>query len=58
MVFGLSNVPAKFLELMETCVGDFHLRECHILYDILVLSWSFDDHLKRSESAYEKSGKT
>lgn len=55
MAFGLTNAPATFQRLMETCMGDLHLRECLIfLDDILVFSQSFDDHLKRLESAFEK----
>lgn len=55
MAFGLTNAPATFQRLMETCMGDIHLRECLIfLDDILVFSQSFDDHLKRLEGVFEK----
>lgn len=55
MAFGLTNAPATFQRLMETCMGDLHLRECLIfLDDILVFSQSFDDHLKRLEGVFEK----
>lgn len=59
LAFGLTNAPAMFRSLMEISMCDLHLRECFIfLDDIMVFSKSFDDHLKRSENVFEKTGKT
>ena len=55
MAFGLTNAPATFQRLMEACMGEMHLTECLIfLDDILIFSKTFEDHLKRLESAFER----
>ena len=37
MPFGITNTPATFQRLMESCLGDLHLNWCIIyLYDIMV----------------------
>ena len=39
MAFGLTNAPATFQRLMECCMGEYHLRECLIyLDDIIVIN--------------------
>ena len=39
MLFGLTNAPATFQHLMETCLDDLHLNWCIIyLDDVIVFS--------------------
>ena len=46
MPFDLTNVPATFQHLMETCLGDLHLTRC-ILYldDILIFFRMPGEHI-------------
>ena len=47
MPFGLTNAPATFQRLMESCLGDLHLKYCIIyLYDIIIFSKTPGKHLK------------
>ena len=51
MGFGLTT----FHRLMEKCMGEFHLRECFLFIDdILVFSKSFEEHLNRLQSLFSK----
>ena len=55
MGFGLTNAPATFQRLMEKCMGDMHLKECLIfLDDILIFSSTFEEHIRRIESAFKR----
>lgn len=55
MAFGLTNAPATFQRLMETCMGDLNLQECLIyLDDVLVFSDTFDEHLKRLQGVFQR----
>ena len=48
MQFGLTNAPATFQRLMESCLGDLHLNWCVIyLDDIIVFSETPGEHVKR-----------
>ena len=52
MPFGLCNPPATFQRLMERCMGTLNL----IIYldDIIIFSSSFEQHLERLESVFQK----
>ena len=55
MPFRLTNAPATFQRLMESCLGDLHLNWCIIyLDDIIIFSEDPDDHIKRFEGVFEK----
>ena len=48
MPFGLTNTPATFQHLMESCLGELHLSWCTIyLDDIIVFSKTPEEHLNR-----------
>ena len=56
--FGLTNVPATFQRLMESCFGELHLDWCIIyLDDIVIFSKTPDDHITRLEGVFEKLAK-
>ena len=47
MPFGLTNMPAMFQHLMETCLGELHLNWCIIyLDDIIIFSKTPQEHLE------------
>ena len=55
MPFGLTNAPATFQCLMESCLGDMHLKWCIIyLDDIIVFSKTPDEHIQRLRGVFEK----
>ena len=55
---GLTNAPATFQRLMESCLGELHLNWCIIyLYDIIIFSKNPDDHITRLEGVFEKLAK-
>jgi hypothetical protein len=55
MAFGLTNAPATFQRLMETCMGEMNLKECLIfLDDILIFSSTFEEHLERLEGVFAR----
>ena len=48
MPFGLTNALATFQHLMESCLGDMHLKWCIIyLDDIIVFSKTPEEHIQR-----------
>ena len=55
MPFGLTNAPATFQHLMETCLGEMHLK-WHIVYldDIIVFSKTPEEHIERLREVFEK----
>ena len=58
MPFGLTNTPATFQRLMESCLGELHLDWCIIyLDDIIIFSKTPDDHITRLEGVFEKLAK-
>ena len=55
MPFGLSNAPATFQKLMETCLGDLDLHWCIIyLDDIVIFSKDLASHLERLMAVFWK----
>ena len=55
MPFELTNDPATFKRLMETCLGDFNLHWCIIcLDDIVIFSKDLASHLQRLEAVFWK----
>ena len=55
MPFGLTNVPATFQNLMESCLGDLHLKWCiSYLDDIIVFSKTPGEHIERLRGVCEK----
>ena len=50
MPFGLTNAPATFQHLMESCLGEMHLKWCIIyLDDIIVFSKTPEEHIERQK---------
>ena len=55
MPIGLTNAPATFQCLMESCLGDMHLKWCIIyLDDIIVFSKTPEKHVQRLKGVFEK----
>ena len=55
MLFGLTNAPATFQRLMESCLGGLHLNWCIIyLDDIIVFSWTPEEHVHRLKAVFNK----
>ena len=55
MPFGLTNAPATFQCLMESCLGEMHLKWCIIyLDDIIVFSKTPEEHIERLRGVFEK----
>ena len=55
MPFGLTNTPATFQRLMETCLGDLNLHWCIIyLDDIIIFSKDLASHLERPEAVFQR----
>ena len=55
MPFGLTNIPATFQWLMQSCLGNLCLQYCIIyLDDIIVFSKTPEEHLTRFRPDFEK----
>ena len=55
MPLGLTNAPATFQRLMESCLGELHLNWCIIyLDDIIVFSRIPKEHIHRLRAVFEK----
>ena len=55
MPFGLTNAPVEFQHLMESCLGDMHLK-WYIIYldDIIIFSKIPEEHIQRLGGLFEK----
>ena len=57
MLFGLTNAPAMFQRLMETCLGYLHLNWCIIyLDDVVIFSRTPEEHLEQLDAVFNKIG--
>ena len=55
MIFGLTNALATFQHLMESCLGDYHLKYCIIyLDDIIIFSKTLEEHISRLRVVFQK----
>ena len=55
MPSGLTNAPATFQRLMESCLNVLHLNWCIIYLDgIIVFSWTPEEHLHRLKTVFNK----
>ena len=55
MPFRLTNAPATFQTLMESCLGDLHLNWCIIyLDDVIVFSKTPKEHIYRLRGVFHK----
>ena len=53
--FGLTNPPATFQQLIETCLGELHLQWCIIyLDDIIIFSKTPKEQITRLRAVFEK----
>ena len=55
MPFRLTNAPATFQWLMQSCLGNLHLQYCIIyLHDVIVFSKTLEEHLITLRAVFEK----
>ena len=55
MPFGLTNALATFQHLMETCLGEMHVKWCTIYLDnIIVFSKTPEEHIEKLRGVFEK----
>ena len=55
MPFGLTNTPAIFQRLKESCLSELHLNCCIIyLEDIIVFSQTLEEHVYRLKAVFNK----
>ena len=55
MLFGLTNTPATFQCLMESCLGEMHLNWCIIyLDDVIIFSKTPEEHIERLRGVLQK----
>ena len=56
MPFRLTNAPATFQCLMESCLGDYHLKYCIIYLDdiIIIFSKTPEEHIDRLSKVFQK----
>jgi hypothetical protein len=55
MAFGLTNAPATFQRLMESCMGDLYLTYCLLYMDnIIVYSRTYEEHLQCLKAVFQR----
>ena len=55
MPFGLTNAPATFQCLIESCLGDYHLKYCIIyLNNIIIFSKNLEEHFSSLQLVFQK----
>ena len=54
MPFHLTNTPATFQHLMESCLGNMHLKWYIIYLDNIVFSKTSEEHIQRLRGVFEK----
>ena len=55
MSFGLTNAPATFQQLMQSCLGSLHLHYCIIYLDeVIVFSKTLEEHPLRLRVVFRK----
>ena len=55
MPFVLTNAPATFQQLMQSCLGNLHLHYCIIYHDdVIVFSKTPEEHVFRLRAVFEK----
>ena len=55
MPFGLTNSPATFQRMIESCMGNLNLNQCLVfLDDIIVFSSDLQEHITRLEHVFER----
>ena len=55
MPFRLTNAPATFQRLMQSCLGNLHLQYCIVyLDDIIVFFKTPEEHLMRLQAVFKK----
>ena len=54
MPFGLTNAPATLQHLMESCLGEMHLKWCIIYLDDIIVSQKTEEHIERLRGVFEK----
>ena len=54
MPFGLTNALATFQCLMETCLGEMHLKWCIIYLDDIIVFSKMPEHIEMLRGVFEK----
>lgn len=55
MPFGLTNSPATYQRLMESCLGELNMRICFVyLDDLSIFIRNFEEHLEHLELVLER----
>jgi transposase InsO family protein len=53
--FGLTNSPATYQRVMESVLGDLHLKACLIyLDDVIIFSRTYEEHVERLKQVFTR----